>query len=427
MTTTQRPAPTAPAAAPGVADRLAGLLRPLLGDPLPVAITAWDGSRSGPADAPEVVLRSRDALRRLLWNPGELGLAEAYITGEIDVAGDSPAALGEGLARVWRAAAARPAAGPLTLRDKARAARLAVSLGAVGPRPAPPAGRAAPSGALHSRARDRAVIHHHYDLSNEFYALLLDPSMAYSSAYWTSEDPDYTLADAQRDKLDLVCRKLDLTRGSRLLDIGCGWGSLTLHAARAYGAQVTALTLSEQQHAHVSARAADLGLLGQVDVQLRDYRDFPAQGAHDAVSTIEMGEHVGKDTYPAFSRLLHDQLRPGGRLLVQQMSRRDRAPGGGAFIEAYIAPDMHMRPVGDTVSLLEDAGLEVRAVEAMREHYVRTIDAWHRTLESRWAEFTALVGEQTARVWRLYMVGSSLAFADRRMGVDQILAVRPEL
>jgi len=420
MTTVQR---SAPAAAPGVADRIAGLLRPLLGEPLPVAITAWDGSSCGPADAPTVLLRSPAALRRLLWSPGELGLAEAYITGELDIAGD----LGAGLARVWRSAAGRPKTGPLTLRDKARAVRLALSLGVVGPRPTPPDGRAAPSGALHSRARDRAVIHHHYDLSNEFYALLLDPSMAYSCGYWTSDDPGYTVADAQRDKLDLVCRKLGLARGSRLLDIGCGWGSLTLHAARAYGARVTALTLSEQQHAQVSARAANLGLLGQVDVQLRDYRDFPAQGSYDAVSTIEMGEHVGRETYPAFSRLLHDQLRPGGRLLVQQMSRRDRTPGGGAFIEAYIAPDMHMRPVGDTVSLLEDAGLEVRAVEAMREHYVRTIDAWHDTFESRYSEFVALVGEQTARVWRLYLVGSSLAFAERRMGVDQILAVRPEL
>ncbi|QMU76980.1 class I SAM-dependent methyltransferase [Streptacidiphilus sp. PB12-B1b] len=421
MTTTQSTASgTAPGTTGGAAERLAELLRPLLGDPLPIRLTAWDGSSSGPADAPGVQVRSRDALRRLLWNPGELGLAEAYIAGEIEVDGD----LGEGLARIWQAARSGAVGSSLGLRDRIRATALAVSLGAVGPRPAPPDGRAALSGALHSKARDRAVIHHHYDLSNDFYALLLDPSMAYSCAYWTSEDPDYTLADAQRDKLDLVCRKLGLEQGSRLLDIGCGWGSLTLHAARSYGAKVTALTLSEQQHAYVTARAAELGLAGQVDVQLRDYRDYPTQGVHDAVSTIEMGEHVGKDTYPAFARMLRAHLRPGGRLLVQQMSRRDRAPGGGAFIETYIAPDMHMRPVGDTVALLEDADLEVREVQAMREHYARTIDAWHDTLEQRWDEFTALVGEQTARVWRLYLVGGALAFRERRMGVDQILAVR---
>ncbi|MFC1413995.1 class I SAM-dependent methyltransferase [Streptacidiphilus sp. N1-12] len=402
------------------AARLADLLHPFLGDPLPVRIRAWDGSESGPEDAPTVVLRSRRALRRLLWYPGELGLAEAYIAGEIDIEGD----LGEGLGRVWRNVRERgPALAP-SLGDRARAAVLAARLGAVGPRPAPPAGRAALSGALHSKARDRAAIHHHYDLSNDFYALLLDPSMAYSCAYWTTDKPDYTLADAQRDKLDLICRKLALVPGARLLDIGCGWGSLTLHAAGHYGARVTAVTLSAQQHAHVTARAAELGLDGQVEVQLRDYRDVTG-GGFDAVSTVEMGEHVGEAEYPAFARVLHDRLRPEGRLLVQQMSRRHRAPGGGAFIETYIAPDMHMRPVGETAALIEDAGLEVRQVEAMREHYVRTCAAWQDTLEQRWDEFTALVGAETARVWRLYLVGGALAFQERRMGVDQILAVRP--
>ena len=402
------------------AARLAALLRPFLGDPLPVRIRSWDGSESGPADAPTVVLRSRRALRRLLWYPGELGLAEAYIAGELDIEGD----LGEGLSRIWRTVRERGEAPALTLGDRVRAAALAARLGAIGPRPTPPAGRAALSGALHSKARDRAAIHHHYDLSNDFYALLLDPSMAYSSAYWTSDKPDYGLADAQRDKLDLICRKLGLVPGARLLDIGCGWGSLTLHAARHYGAKVTAVTLSAQQHAYVTARAAGLGLDGQVAVHLRDYRDITENG-FDAVSTVEMGEHVGEDQYPAFAQVLHDRLRPEGRLLVQQMSRRRRAPGGGAFIETYIAPDMHMRPVGETAALIEDAGLEVRQVEAMREHYVRTCAAWRDTLEQRWDEFSALVGEETARVWRLYLVGGALAFQERRMGVDQILAVRP--
>ena len=403
------------------APRLADLLHPFLGDPLPVRIRAWDGSEAGPDDAPTVVLRSRRALRRLLWYPGELGLAEAYIAGELDIVGD----LGEGLGRVWRTVRERGAAPRPSFGDRARAAILAARLGAVGPRPAPPAGRADLSGALHSKDRDRAAIHHHYDLSNDFYALLLDPSMAYSCAYWATDKPDHTLADAQRDKLDLVCRKLALVPGARLLDIGCGWGSLTLHAARHYGAKVTAVTLSAQQHAHVTARAAELGLDdGQVRVHLRDYRDV-AEGGFDAVSTIEMGEHVGEAEYPAFARVLHDRLRPEGRLLVQQMSRRHQAPGGGAFIETYIAPDMHMRPVGETAALIEDAGLEVRQVEAMREHYVRTCAAWRDTLERRWDEFSALVGEETARVWRLYLVGGALAFQERRMGVDQILAVRP--
>ncbi|MFC1415783.1 class I SAM-dependent methyltransferase [Streptacidiphilus cavernicola] len=421
MTSTQTRPPAARSGPAGTtAGRLAALLGSFLGDPLPVRIRAWDGSESGPDDAPTVVLNSRRALRRLLWYPGELGLAEAYIAGELDIEGD----LGEGLSRVWRSVRERGAAPAPTLGDRARAVGLAARLGAVGPRPAPPAGRADLSGALHSKARDRAAIHHHYDLSNDFYALLLDPSMAYSCAYWTSDRPGYTVADAQRDKLDLVCRKLGLAPGARLLDIGCGWGSLTLHAARHYGAHVTAITLSAQQHAFVTARAAELGLDDRVDVQLRDYRDV-TEGGFDAVSTIEMGEHVGEAEYPAFARVLHDRLRPEGRLLVQQMSRRHRAPGGGAFIETYIAPDMHMRPVGETAALIEDAGLEVRQVEALREHYVRTCAAWRETLEQRWDEFAALVGAETARVWRLYLVGGALAFQERRMGVDQILAVRP--
>jgi cyclopropane-fatty-acyl-phospholipid synthase len=166
------------------------------------------------------------------------------------------------------------------------------------------------------------------------------------------------------------------------------------------------------------------GLTDLVEVELRHYRDLEG-GGYDAVSAIEMGEHVGVSEYPAFAARLHQLLRPRGRLLVQQMSRGALAPGGGAFIEAYIAPDMHMRPLGHTVGHLESAGLEVRSVESLREHYTRTINAWHRTLEDRWDDFAALVGEPTARVWRLYLVGSSLAFAERRMGVDQILAVRP--
>uniref|UniRef100_UPI003C7C1396 class I SAM-dependent methyltransferase n=1 Tax=Streptomyces sp. rh45 TaxID=3028726 RepID=UPI003C7C1396 len=304
------------------------------------------------------------------------------------------------------------------------------SLGAVGPRPPVPAARAGLSGALHSKARDRAAISHHYDLSNAFYSLLLDETMAYSCGYWTGTGPDYGPADAQRDKLELICRKLGLTPGARLLDIGCGWGSLTLHAAARHGVRVTAVTLAREQAAYVRGQVTERGLEDLVEVHCCDYRDVAGlpdfRGGYDAVSTVEMGEHVGDAEYPAFTALLHSVLRPQGRALVQQMSRGSTAPGGGAFIESYIAPDMHMRPLGETVGLLEGAGLEVRDVESMREHYVRTVEAWHRTLEERWPQFTALVGEETARVWRLYLVGGALAFEERRMGVDQILSVRPD-
>lgn len=406
-----------------VAPQLEGLLQQFTTGRLPVRLRAWDGSETGPDDAPVVVLRSRRALRRLLWHPNELGLAQAYIAGDLDVEGD----LTEGLRSVWQAvrerglrpAAPRPA-------DRARAASTALRLGALGPRPpAPPAPLAQLAGDKHSTARDRAAISHHYDLSNDWYRLLLDPSMAYSCAYWTRpHDPGYGLAEAQRDKLDLICRKLDLAPGQRLLDVGCGWGALALHAAAHHRTHVTAVTLSRAQRDFVAARVRERDLGGLVDVELCHYRDL-AGGGYDAVSTVEMGEHVGDTAYPDFAARLHSFLRPRGRLLVQQMSRGANAPGGGAFIESYIAPDMHMRPVGETVGMLEGAGLEVRSVQSLREHYDRTIAAWHATLERRWAEFVALGGEATARVWRLYLAGGGLAFRERRMGVDQILAVRP--
>jgi cyclopropane-fatty-acyl-phospholipid synthase len=414
---------TAPLTArPGAAHRLAALAADFLGGPLPVRLRAWDGSESGPAGAPVVVLRSRRALRRLLWHPGELGLAQAYVTGELDVEGD----LARGLRAVWAARREQGLRPPrLTSADRARAVATAVRLGAVGPRPAAPASQARLRGGLHSRARDRAAISHHYDLSNDFYRLLLDDTMAYSCGYWTKdEDSAFGPADAQRAKLELICRKLALQPGARLLDIGCGWGSLTLYAAQRHGARVTAVTLAREQAAHVREQVAERGLEHRVEVVCQDYRDIEG-GPYDAVATVEMGEHVGDAEYPAFAGALHRLVRPGGRVLVQQMSRGPGAPGGGPFIEAYIAPDMHMRPLGETVTLLEAAGLELRHTESLREHYTRTVNAWHRTLEERWDRFGALVGEETARVWRLYLAGGALAFEEGRMGVDQILAVRP--
>ncbi len=421
MTATAPLRPGTPVARPadgGVAGQLAAVVEPLFAGALPVRLRAWDGSETGPADAPVLVLRSPDALRRLLFHPGELGIAQAYVTGEIDVEGD----LLDGLRRVWSVTRRTGSTGRLTPSVLARGLRAALDLDVVGKPLAPPRSEARLRGRLHSKLRDRQAISHHYDLSNDFYALVLDPNMAYSSAYWTSEEPSYTLQDAQRDKLDLVCRKLGLTPGMRFLDVGCGWGSLSLHAAEHYGVTVTGVTLSKEQRTFVLDRVRGRGLGDRVEIRLQDYRDV-SDAPFDAVASIEMGEHVGEGNYPTYAAVLHRLVRPGGRVLIQQMSRRTK-PGGGPFIEAYIAPDMTMRPVGQTVDLLEQAGLEVRDVHGMREHYVRTVNAWYRTFEDSWSTVVDVVGEEVARVWRLYLVGGALAFEEGRMGVDQILAVR---
>ena len=290
----------------------------------------------------------------------------------------------------------------------------------LGPPPEPPRCELRVRGRLHSRARDQAVIAGHYDLPAAFYQLILDPSMAYSCAYWS---PGHnTLADAQRAKLELIGGKLGLEPGQRLLDMGCGWGSLTIHAARAR-VQVTGVTLSREQGGYVRQRARGLGLGDRAEVRIQDYRD-PLDDRYNAVASVEMGEHVGAAQYPRFCAALHDRLRPGGRLLIQQMSRGARAPGGGPFIESYITPDMDMRPVGDTVRLIENAGFEVIGVEAMRDHYVRTIRAWLDNFEQNQPAIKEILSEQQILLWRLYLAGGALAFEEGRMGVDQILAVR---
>ncbi|WP_408897638.1 class I SAM-dependent methyltransferase [Nocardioides sp. R1-1] len=406
----------------GAADRLASALRPFVGGDLPVRLVAWDGTEAGPTDAPVVELRSPEALRRLLWRPGELGAAQAYVTGELDVPGD----LDRALTHAFAVAAERSLPVRPSLRALAGAVRTAAGLELLGRPPAPPATQARVRGRLHSRERDRRAISHHYDTTADFYSLVLDErTMAYSCGYHSS--PEQPLADAQEAKLDLVCRKLGLEPGMRLLDVGCGWGSLSVHAAERFGARVVGVTISAEQQRFAQEAARRRGVGDRVEIRLCDYRDaVPHRGAeHDAVASLEMGEHVGERNYPAYARVLHDAVRPGGPVLVQQMSRGARHPGGGPFIESFIAPDMHMRPVGATIGLLEDAGLELRGVEAMREHYVLTVAGWLRRFEENLDAITALVGEELVRVWRLYLVGGSMAFRDGRMGVDQLLLRRP--
>jgi cyclopropane-fatty-acyl-phospholipid synthase len=449
----------------GAAQVIAALLKTHAGLDLPVRLRAWDGSEAGPAERPGLpiaVIRSPQAIRRILWHPGELGLARAYISGDLDVEGD----LTEGLRLVMTAIRNKPAAAvpaalvparlPVALAPAARAvsakaaiartavawtpaavaaARAALQLKVLGPPwspPPPPDCELRVSGRLHSRARDQAVIAGHYDVSAAFYQLILDPNMAYSCAWWGEEDPGpgrhghakaVTLADAQRAKLEMICGKLAVAPGSTLLDMGCGWGSLTVHAARDHRAKVKAVTLSQEQGGYVRQRLRGLGLAERAQVRIQDYRDEDG-GPYDAIASVEMGEHVGAANYPRFCAELHRLLRPGGRLLIQQMSRGARAPGGGPFIESYITPDMTMRPVGETVRLIEDAGFEVIGVQAMRPHYVRTIRAWLDNFEQNQTAVEAILTPEQIRMWRLYLVGSALAFEEGRMGVDQILAVR---
>jgi cyclopropane-fatty-acyl-phospholipid synthase len=394
------------------AARLADLIREVSGTALPVRLRAWDGTEAGPRDAPVLVIRNRRALRRMLWAPGELGLARAYVTGDVEVEGD----LADGLRRAWQASRSRSSPTRLKLSpvDRLRVLTVGTGLGALGLPPKPPAAETALPGRGH-------------ELSVEFYALLLDSHLAYSAAYFT--EAGQSLHDAQTAKLELTCRKLGLQQGMRLLDVGCGWGSLILYAAEHYGVHATGITLSEAQRAFVAVRATERGLSDKVEVRLQDYREFgelaEAAGTFDAVSAIEMGQHVGRAHYGTYTEILARALKPRGRLLLEQMSRSlDAAPGGGAFIEHYIAPDLHRRPLWQTLRYLQDAGLEIRGVEAMREHYVRTVDAWIETYQTHYAQFVALVGEEVARVWRLYLVGGRLAFEEARMGVDQVLAVK---
>ena len=435
-----RPTTERPARMSNTAEKLSAIVKDVAGVELPVRIRAWDGSETGPAGAPTVVVRNRRALRRLLFAPGEMGLARAYVTGDLDFVGtdgrNDGRVLADGFQRVWALAREQDVRKP-TAKAVAKAAATAVRMGVVGRPPQRPVSEAALTGRLHTRGRDRAAISHHYDLSNDFYRLILDPKMAYSCAYYPDpagsvETDGYTVADAQRDKLDLVCRKLGLEPGMKLLDIGCGWGSMILHAAEHFGVTAVGVTLSAQQRDEIEKRIAEKGLADRVTVRLQHYREFAddptfEQGSFDAVSSLEMGEHVGEEHYPDYTRMMFDALRPGGRLLLQQMSRHTgTAPGGGAFIESYIAPDMHMRPLPQTMAFVEGPGFEIRDVEAMREHYVRTVRDWIDTFEANREEAVRLVGEEVYRVWQLYLVGGAMAFDENRMGVDQILAVRPD-
>ncbi|WP_405555157.1 class I SAM-dependent methyltransferase [Streptomyces sp. NBC_01171] len=412
------------------ASRLVSVAEQLLGAPLPVRVRAWDGSQAGPPGAPVIVVRNRRALRRMLFKPGELGMARAWVAGDLDIEGDLYTALGAMAGLLWEH---HDEGGGRSLADTVRdpAARAAVRdlIRLVGPPlpPAPPREEVHRRRHLHTRRTDKRAISHHYDVGNDFYALVLGPSMVYSCAYWEAPETGASLESAQRDKLELVCRKLGLKPGQRLLDVGCGWGSMAVHAAREHGVSVVGITLSQEQAAFARKRVADEGLTDRVEIRVQDYRDV-RDGPYDAISSIGMAEHVGAERYLDYARDLFGLLKPGGRLLNHQIARRpqqdETAYEVDAFIDSYVFPDGELAPLGTTVTMLERAGFEVRDVESLREHYARTLRAWVTNLEGDWARATRLAGFGRARVWRLYMAASALAFERNQIGVNQVLAVR---
>ena len=407
-----------------VAARLAKAVSTVLGAPeSPWRLRAWDGSEAGPADAPVVVVRSPRAVRRLVWAPGELGLVRAYVAGEIDLEGDvftTLAALTPSGRLSSRVGFPRPSA-----RDWLDLGRSAAALHAMGAPPAPPPEEFPRPHRLrrHRPDLDAAAIAHHYDIGNDFYAVVLGPTLVYSCAVWT--DAATGLDAAQMAKLDLVCRKLGLAPGMRLLDVGCGWGSLALHAAREYGAEVVGITLSAEQAKLARQRVDDAGLAGRVTIRVQDYRHV-ADGPYDAISSIGMAEHVGRTAMAGYVSALHGLLRPGGRLLNHAIAwaAGPSAWNDDSFISRYVFPGGELISLSDTIGALESQ-FEILDVEALRRHYPLTLRAWVDRLDKHWDAAVEIAGEGRARVWRLYMAACALSFEAGKLGVHQVLAQRP--
>ena len=395
---------------------IAPLLTRALGG-APIAVEAYDGSRSGPADASvRMVLRSPKALSYLITAPSSLGLARAFVSGELEIHGD----LYDALAIVWS-----DHIGHLPWSE-----RLAIVRGLdpaalrwVEPPEEELGARRLRAGLRHSKARDAQAISHHYDVSNRFYEWVLGPSMTYTCACFPTETS--TLEEAQEHKYDLVCRKLGLQPGMRLLDVGCGWGGMVRHAAANYGVQAIGVTLSRRQAEWAKERIASAGLGHLAEVRFSDYRDV-TEGEFDAVSSIGLTEHIGRANLPAYFQFLSSRLRPEGRLLNHCITRPTTTESNrfGGFIDRYVFPDGELEGVGLIVSSMQDNGFEVRHEENLREHYARTLAGWCANLGAHWEEAVDEVGAGRARVWALYMAGSRLGFERRTIELHQVLGVK---
>jgi len=406
----------------GVADRFAPLVSKLesrLSGPLPAAVRFWDGSEFGPGEPGSVedtiVVRNKRGLTYVVMRPDQVGIARGWVSGDIELEGD--------LERVMMAGS-KLYGFDFTPREKLEAARLALAVGAVKiPPPKPPATEARVAGRLHSLRRDREAISHHYDVSNEFYRLILGPTMVYSCAYFASEDD--TIEEAQTRKLDVICRKLDLKPGERLLDIGCGWGSLLIHAASNYGVRAVGVTLSEEQAKLARERISAAGLSDMCEVRIQDYREV-TDGPYDKISSVGMYEHVGSSQLDKYMETVKGLGRPGGLALhhgICRMQDDDEQPN--TFITRYVFPDGELHRVAKVVAALEKSGQEMRDAETLREHYALTLRRWVRNLAENKTEAISQIGEERERIWRLYMTASIGAFERGDVAIHQIVATIP--
>jgi cyclopropane-fatty-acyl-phospholipid synthase len=402
---------------------LAPVVERLFPGGLPIGIRLWDGATLGPQRAAaSVVMFSPNAIRRLVWSPSEVGLGRAYVAGELDVDGDLFAALSAWAHRGGGSTPFRLDRG--AWRQMVRAARELRLLQGLGS-----AWGALPEerrlhGRRHSRRRDAAAIAHHYDVSNDFYRLVLGPTLTYSCAYFAR--PGMTLDEAQTAKYDLICRKLGLGVDSRLLDVGCGWGGMVIHAARYYGARAVGITISPEQAELAERRVLQYGLTDRVEIRLQDYRDLD-DPPYDAISSIGMFEHVGAARLAQYFGALFDLLAPAGRLLNHGISRPAGRRRGSrrSFMDRYVFPDGELHEIGTVVTTIQERGFEVRDVESLREHYARTLRAWVANLEAHQEQAEALAGPARARIWRLYMAVAGLGFDRGTLNLHQVLAVRP--
>jgi cyclopropane-fatty-acyl-phospholipid synthase len=389
-----------------------------------IRVTAYDGSTIGPEDAAITLhVASERGLSYVLTAPGELGMARAYIAGDLAVSGVHPGDPYEAL-RLFRDGLR------LRLPSPREGLALVRGLGWQRLRPPPPPPQETPPpwrrairGLRHSRTRDREAIHHHYDVSNAFYERVLGPSMTYTCAVY--HDPEDSLERAQAAKYELVAGKLAVKPGMRLLDVGCGWGGMVRHVAREHGVRALGVTLSPAQAEWASAAIEREGLGGLAEVRCMDYRDAPAEH-FDAVSSIGLTEHIGVRNYPRYFATLRSRLRPGGRLLNHCITRADNhmPTKFGRFIERYVFPDAELAGPGRVLSEVHDAGLEVQHEENLRVHYALTLAAWCRNLVEHWADCVDDVGLGAARVWGLYMAGARLSFERNDLQLHQILATR---